>query len=397
MVKTIYTLILILLTSFCSQAQKHKAWFINGSEEFQQWEFEDFIKNDVRKMEVFSYKVRKNGKASGKRILLSRQELDSHANKISGISCHTVFVTHAPAYLSFFKFETIYNKRGQVLYDMKEPLEIEKQTEYGSTKYEVTSHGKEYAYDKEGKLLKEVYIELRNSYSISKHTKDTDHYSTVYPRIYEYHYNTQGQLIARYYTDDSTRYLPASHKPGLNSAYCNGCSPRHLNDDRIYYDNGKLKLWTSYTRQGEIHTKRYYFYDSCFNLSKRIDSTGWYQMKYSKDYPELESVTGFEYQDTLLSKSVTDYGGRKNLHEYDSSRNLVKSCSIIETIDKVDSIESCTDYHYTFENGKPLSITSINRNRKEETRYSYNTKGLLWQKEELQNNILLHLTRYFYE
>ena len=391
-VKTI-NLILILLISCFVYGQNSNTMFFSGGNEFQQWTYHDFIKNDIKKIEAYSITIKKNGKISKDSILIFRQHFDKVDKKIYGTNCNTVFQSHGPSFLTWYKFETFYNNNGQVLKNLDEPLEIEKRKEFGSLNYDVDKNETLFEYDNKGQLVKKTDNRIENSYSISKYTKDTFHLHSIHPKIYEYFYNDRGQEISNYYTDDSTRYLPTrSYKTDSNAARCTYCDPRYLNGTRGYFENGKLKIWTWFTRANEIHSKKYYFYDDNLNLIKQVDSTGWYLQKYSNKNPSLESTTYFKYKDTTLIEKTNVRENWKSTEHYYNYGNLIKSCLV------VDTTITCTEYTYNFKDNKVVSIISTNKNKdKTETYFIYNLRGQLYEKKVIYNNKTTQLTRYYYE
>lgn len=367
--------------------------FFMGGNEFQNWTYQDFIKNDIKKIEAYSITIKKNGKISKDSIQLFSQHLDKDKNRIYGTNCNRVFQSHGPTFLTWYKFETFYNDSGQVLKDLDEPLNIEKKKEFGTIRYDIDKNETLFEYDNKGQLVKKIYNKIENYYSIYQNTKDTFHLHSIQPKIYEYLYNHKGQEISNYYTSDSTRYLPTrSYKPDSNGVRCFYCHPRYLQGTKEYYENGKIKIRTRFTRDNEIHSKYYYFYDDNLNLIKQVDSTGWYLQKYSDKQPSLESTTYFTYKDTTLIERTNIRGSWKTTEYYDNLGNVVKSCL------SKDTTITCREYMYNFKDNKVDSIILIfNDKAKTETYFKYNLMGLLFEKKVIQNNKTTQLLRYYYE
>lgn len=384
-----FSIILLLINYFCF-GQYSRTTFSYDYNDFQEWTYQDFLKNNVKKIEAYYFKFKKNGKISKDSVLAYKQQLEKSNNKVFGVNCYTVFQDHGPNYLSWYKFETFYNNKNQVIKDVSEPILIEKERKFGSLSYELIKDENLYEYDINDHLTKKTYNHIVDYYSIFLLDKDTFHSHSIKPKVYENIYNEKGQEIADYYTDDSTRYLPTkSYKPDSISAYCFSCSPRYLNGKKEYYDNGKLKIWTLYTYHNEVHTKKYYYYDNSLNLIKIVDSTGWY---FKTSPPSLESTTYYTYNGTTLIEMIKLRDNVKTTERYDSLSNIIGICM------KIDSTETCTHNTYIYKNNKISSIISINNNiNKTEIYLTYNSKGLLFEKRVLYNSKLNHLERYYYE
>lgn len=373
--------------------QESHAIFSFDDNEFQSWNYQDFIKNNIRKIEGYSFLIKKNGKVSKDSLLLFRKELDKDSNRVFGRSCSRVFQSHAPSYLAWYSFQTFYDRNGNVVKKIDSPDKVEiTKSKFGigwKTTYNVSS----YKYDSSGNLTCENNQHYQNSYSLFKHSIDTSQYYTVESKIREYIYNNKGQKISSFNTDDSTRYLPTkSYKPDSNSVKCLYCAPRYLSAEWTYYENGKVKTWIWYTRDGKVHSKRNYYYDNKSNLIKQVDSTGWY---YTTILPYCESTTIYEYSDT--SKTViktfntkAGYEDEKTITKFNAQNQITNECSV------VDSSETCTTYFYTYKDGKLLSANSIG-DHKIGIQLRYTSQGLLYEKKVIHGSKISQLTRYYYE
>lgn len=394
--KTVSILILLLTGHFVF-GQSSNTLFYTGGNDLSQWTYPDYIKNDIKKIEAYSYKIKKNGKLTKDSLLLYRQEIDKGNNKIFGINCNTVIQSHGPTFLTWYKFETAYNDKGQVIKELDEPINIEKKVEYGSLRYDINKNETVYEYDNSKKLIKKTYIPIHNYYSISKYTKDTFHLLSIQKKIDEYFYNDNGLEISNYHTVDSSRYLPTkNYKKDSGSVTCSYCHSRYLNGDKTYNENGKLKIWTWYTTEGKIHTKKYYYHDSNNNLIKQVDSTGWY---FTTILPYWESTTFYEYSDTgkvitKINNTEARFGSttKKIITKYDIKNQVKSECST------KDSTENCTNFFYTYDKDKLTSVISVNNNNdKLETYFRYNLQGMLFEKKVIYNNKTTQLTRYYYD
>jgi hypothetical protein len=367
------SILILLLTSCCGFGQNSNTLFFTGSIESSQWTYADYIKNNVKKVEAYSYKIKNKGKITKDSLLLYRREIDKDSNKIFGINCNDLIQLHGPKFfLTGYKFETIYNNKGQVIMELDEPIDIEKKVEFGSVSYHINKNETLYEYDNNNKLIKKTYIPFNNYYDVSKYTKDTFHLLYIQKKIDEYVYNDKGLEIMNYETVDSSRYLPTKHyKPDSSSVTCSYCHSRYLNGDKTYNENGKLKVCTWYTTEGKIHTKKYYYYDDNNNLIKQVDSTGWY---FTTILPYWESTTTYEYSDTgkivtKINNTEARFGSatKQIVTKYDSKNQIVSECSAN------DSTEICTNYFYTYDKERLTSVTSVENNKnKLEKYFSYN-------------------------
>ena len=393
----ILLLVILLLNGYCLLAQSSNSIFNTGSNDLLQWTYSDYAKNKIKKVEAYSYKVKRNGRLEKDSLLLYRQEIDKDSNRVFGINSSTVIQSHGPMFLVWYKFETTYNNRGQIIREFDEPVNIEKKVEYGSLRYDVNKNETLYEYDKNNKLTKKTYTPIHNYYSISEYTKDTFHLLSIQKKIDEFFYNDNGLEISKYHTVDSSRYLPTkSYKKDSGSVTCSYCHSRYLNDDKTYNENGTLKVQTWYTTEGKIHTKKYYYYDSNNNLVKQVDSTGWY---FTTILPYWESTTLFEYSDsgkvvTKINNTEARFGSstKKVITKYNIKNQVVSECSII------DSTENCTNISYTYDRDNLTSEISVDSDgNRLETYFSYNLQGMLFEKKVIYKNKITQLTRYFYE
>jgi hypothetical protein len=394
----LFLISIFILTTTYLFGQKSNTIFSFAGNEFQNWTYQDFLKSNIKKVEAYSYEIKKNGKISKDSLLIYTQELDKDSNKVFGKNCNRVFQSHGPSYLTWYSFKTYYDKNGLIIKDIESPNGNEKtKSQFGTLEWDIYQNISTYKYDSLGNLTYECNQHIDNSYTVYKHSKDTFHLCSVQAKIYEYNYNEKGQKISRYYTVDSTRYLPTdSYKVDSASVNCSYCHSKHLNDDYTYYESGKVKTWIWYTREGEIHSKKYYYYDNDNNLIKQVDSTGWY---FTTIPPYWESTATHEYSDT--GKTVTKiyntearFGGNTNrtVSKFNSKDQITSQCSVR------DSSDECTNYFYTYDREKLTSIISIDNDKdKSETYFRYNLQGLLFEKKVIYQDKITQLTRYYYE
>ena len=395
--KLILTGVLTLLTTYLF-GQMSNTIFSFGGNEFQSWTYQDFVKNNVKKVESYSYEIKKNGKISKDSLLLYRQELDRDSNKVFGKNCSRVFQSHGPSYLTWHSFQTYYDKKGHIIKNIDNPSGIEKiKSKFGTLEWDIYQNISTCKYDSAGNLTYENNQHFDNSYSVYRNSKDTFHLCSVQAKIYEIYYNEKGQKISRYFTRDSTRYLPTnSYKTDTSSVTCMYCDPKYLNDDYTYYENAKVKTWIWYTREGKIHSKKYYYYDNSGNIIKQVDSTGWY---FTTILPYWESTTTYEYSDsgkviTKIYNTEARFGSstKRTVTIFNSKDHITNECSV------TDSSEICTNYFYTYDKEKLISVISIDNDKdKLETYFRYTFHGLLYEKKVVYQDKITQLTRYYYE
>lgn len=372
--------------------------FSSGVNEFQSWTYQDFLKSNIKKVEAYSYEIKKNGKVSKDSLLLYRQELDRDSNKVFGKNCSRVFQSHGPSYLTWYSFQTYYNKNGLIIKDIDSPDGVEKtKSQFGTFEWYIYQTISTYKYDSLGNLTYECFQDFDNSYTVYIHSKDTFHLCSAEAKIYECNYNEKGQKVSRYYTVDSTRYLPtSSYKTDTGSVKCMYCKPRCLSDDYTYYENGKVKTWIWYTSEGKVHSKKYYYYNNDNKLIKKVDSTGWY---FTTIRPYWESTTTYEYSDTgktekIIYNTEARFGGytRRTITNFNSRDQITSQCSVIDTS------EECINYFYTYDREMLTSIISVENDKdKLETYFLYNLQGLLFEKKVIYQDKITQLTRYYYE
>jgi hypothetical protein len=385
-----FVLIPLLLISYVVFAQEKKLIPYPEDEDVLKWSYQDFIQNNVIKLEAYSYKVRKNGKVTKKSSLLYKKELDKEQHKIFGIEYSTLIVTHDPhsPYLEWYPFETFYNSKGQILKYIMYP-EIEKKAKsnvlFNGSKNEII-----YEYDKQDSLVKEVSSNINNYYSISEYTKDTVHNHSIQSKIDELSYNKNGNWDKHYVTKDSLRHFKTKYEAAYTE--CNYCYSRYLIQERKFNASGNLVEDISYTREGELHTKIYYYYDSLQRIVKKIDSTGWY---YTIK-PFLETITTYEYLDNediiIVVTNPENLNSKKEVQYYKYDKN-----GYIKSYCYNFGKEICKHYTYTFNNNKMVSVIINEENRKTEIYFTYNSRGLLEEKKTVQNDKIIELIRLYFE
>jgi len=210
------------------------------------WNYNDFINNDVNKVSKYSIPLRKNGKIKRRdSTLLFTKEIDLDKNIVFGIESNLVVVTHVGTHLTWNKFKDYYTENGLIQKETNSPLEIEKKKEFGFIDYDESVGETIYEYDINENLKRKEYRTINNHYSIYKSSKDTTFHlkSINRPQIYEYVYNSDNQEIKQYHTVDSTRYLKTkSYNPEnkTDAVTCSYCHSKYLNIEWKYDEEKKL-------------------------------------------------------------------------------------------------------------------------------------------------------------
>ncbi|MGL3001386.1 hypothetical protein [Flavobacterium sp. RSSB_23] len=365
------------------------------------WNYIDFIKNDVNKVSKYSIPLRKNGKVKKRdSTLLFNKQIDLKNKTVFGIESSLVVVTHVGTHLTWNKFKDYYTENGLILKTTSSPLEIEKTKKFGFIEYDESVGETIYEYDINENLKRKEYRTINNHYSIYKSSKDTTlHLKSIYrPQIYEYVFNSDNQEIKQYNTVDSTRYLKTkSYNPKnkTDAVICSYCHSKYLNIEWKYDETKKLIEWISYTRENKLHTKRYYYYDNQNRLKKQIDSTGWYV--YNK--PIWESTKTYEYgldktTETINNNTESRFGAyyKQEITVLDTDKNVIRECKL------ANDQKECSDYSYEWKNGKLIEKTVTKSNGEIiKQKFEYNNRNLLTEESEYQNGKRTELIRYYYE
>ncbi len=357
------------------------------------FDYKDFVENAINSVEAYRFRINKRGKPKKDSTRLFVQVFNADSNRINGINCNLNYQSHGPAFLTRYRFQKQFDETGRIIKITEQPLDQNRRKEYGDICFEVNINEKYFYYNKKGLLSREVTNIIKNSYSISKYTKDTFHLRSIHPKIYDYKYDDMGREIENYFTDDSTRYLKTNiYTPDSNSVNCFYCDPRYLNGSKKYGQNGKLSRWTWYTSEGEIHTKKYYYYDDLDRIKRRVDSTGWYLMKYSDENPKLESITEYFYKDSTLWKVIKTIDQWQNEQEYNPEGELISNC-----FRNGSKNQGCSTYSYQYEGNKILKMTKTFSNGDIlKVINSFNERGWLEEEKQFKNDKLISLVRYIY-
>ncbi len=393
-IRILFSLICVALL-IKAQAQSEAAILYPLSSYSHAISYKDFITHNIKTVKTYFYKIKKNGTLKRDSTLLISQEIFKAENSIRSVTSDLLIVTHGPSSFIWNKFEEIYDTAGHLLKRIDEPLNITKRKEYGALKYNISKTETVYKYNKDSKIENETVTNYNNYYSISKYTKDTFHLYSVHPEITEFFYDENGKEIQKYYTDDSTKYLPVKYSAkDTIEAKCYGCRQRYLNSTKEYDSSSKLILYTWFTSKGEVHSKKYYYYDLNDSLVKIIDSTGWY---IGTIKPYIEYQTDYAYTDSNKS-IITSYnkgselsgGLLRKTQIYNKEGLVIKDCTDYTTSGV------CTNYKYESRAGRIILVTETDNNNQTRKEYYYNQRDLLSEIKIFFNNKLRQVVKRHY-
>lgn len=373
--------IVILINSIFSFGQNE-----NLNQIYVDWENpKNFQRYNIKKVAVYSKKIKKNGKIKKDSLLLAKYEYDKSNNIIKGINHHLIIMLHGgESQLKFYSFENQYFSDSLIIKrETKETPKVSKDKIVNNSFVEL------YKYDNLNRLISDKKYSEENEYELSK--KDTTaHYKSIsYPKTTEYEYDSKNRFIKQYITRDSSEYYInlKNYNSISTSKSCSYCEEKYLDQERKYDD--KLLEWTTYTYKKEKHTKRNYFYDENQNLVKQIDSTGWYLGK-----PSLSSIKEIRYNDNIKIEIQTNFNDdfyfKKETKKFDNNQLVYE---LLEAKYPEYNVE--TTYTYSVNSIKKTTNRSKNGITVEE--YLFNKNGLLIEQKTYLNAILIEYKKYYYE
>ena len=331
------------------------------------WSREDFIKNGISIISVYSYCFDINLNNIEDSFLLHREQFDIRENKIWKV----IYGRSGSENIT----ERYYNAIGQIIKERK--IYNNGRYYYYDSNIEET----DYEYDSLHREIKKMEKEITLHYS------ERDTTEVVNAKIDEYVYNSNNQKIERYHVEkkETTKYFITKRKPKTNCEY--------LSCFYIKWEYDALSNLTEeiFSKKNEIYLKHNYFYDTLNRVIKQIDSSN----LYSTFHCEL-TIT-YEYTDTskIVTEMYNEYKDTIHYYHYYNDNNdnkIVKRCYSNPTG------ETCAEYFYFYENDK--LIKKIEKNSSENvfvTTYSYNEKRLLEEEQNLRNDKITRLIRYYYE
>jgi hypothetical protein len=362
------------------------------NDEFRDWENpENFEKFGLKKVNSYSIKTNKKGKIKRDSLLLSEHNYDKSNSEIFGIFHYLQMSMHGGSHLEFYNFKNNYTKDGLLL---KKASSVISKVIKNKNEHKFDTNFETFEYDSLKRKIKETsYVE---SNSISFYNKDTLSYfkSTYSPQITEYEYDLKNRVTRKFLTRDSTIYYSKfdNQKDFKKSKRCSSCEAKYL-DQEWTYDDDKIIKYTNYTYKNAIHTKKFYYYNSSNQLIKQIDSTGYY---YTKPYLSSYTEYGYDNNEKKIIKSYFDNGdnefSKKEIVQYDSKNNINSIKNESNYLENNDE----TKYDYL-----DNSTIITRENKKHQTTfkevYQFDKRGLLLEKKEYFNDILIELIKYYYE
>jgi len=387
-------LFLMLLIPSLLYSQRTSVGYSN-----KEWKPSEFPAG-ITNVKAYEYKVRKNGRVKRDSTLLYDQTYDAVKHTVSGrnylILLMIGYNDKVGSERHYHRFINKYNRNGKLMYQSIRPLtnsSREKPSESDLSNSEIFSE-----FDNDGNLTTEEIRYTRADYTLGDRKKDTIHSSVSTNSTFYYYSYENNRRISGYVYKDSTKTVYTSnfiHKNTNWKNYCYGCHPKYKNVEKRYDAKNLNFLETTYTQKGEIHTKRYYYYDDNARIVKEIDSTGWY---LNKTEPYKESETTYTYTDQGRTKTKIDYKTtfsryKKTVTIYNTEGNILSEC-----ITRDDSTENCEYTEYIYNNNIISEITQTNCDGKKIISYfKYNSLGLCTEERDTFEGKTYKVVRYFYE
>ena len=234
-------------------------------------------------------------------------------------------------------------------------------------------------------IIKKTYFTESNT--IRFYDKDTSTYfKSIYnPKITYYEYDCKSRKIKQFSSQDSATYFYKNYNKKDFGYY----QPKYL-DQEWNYDGNNLTKHINYTYKKEVHTKKYFYYNSNNQLIKQIDSTGFNLTK-----PFLNSITEFLYFDKTKTEIETNFDKysyyKRETRKYNLDDELFYEFSEAETSNY--NLERNIEYS---NNSKTVTTKNPHNLIHKET-LLYDKRGLLIEKKTYYNAILTELIKYYYE
>ena len=369
--------------------------FSNGqnkikNDEFRDWQNpENFEKFGLKKVRSYSIKVNKKGKIKKDSLLLTEHNYDKSNSEIFGIFHYVRIYIHGnKSHLDFYNFKNNYNTDGLLLKKVSNPfIKVKK----NKNEIEFNTHFEVYEYDALKRKTKETYYTESNTITIYK--KDTSsYYKSIYsPKITEFEYDAKNRIIKQFASQDSATYFYKNYnqKEFKISKSAGYYEPKYLNQEWIY-ENDNLTKYINYTYKKEVHTKKYYYYNSNNQLIKEIDSTGFYLSK-----PYLNSVSELVYSDKTKTEVET------NFDEYSYYKRKTKKYNLNDELIyeflEAETSNYNTERNFEYSNNLKIVTTKNPHDLIHKEVFLYDKKGLLLEKKVYYNEILTEFIKYYYE
>lgn len=352
--------------------------------------------NSISKAEVYEFKIKK-GKVKKDSILIESAFYDKVQNKIHGVMRNYIYYSHGPAKPYFENYEKIYNNKNKLILDIITP--VDKKTDRYGYFIEIsfpTSITK-YIYDDDiNEYIEKTYKSVNAIITVDKKNKDTVSefiYDQEQHFFYEYDDN---KLQYTYSSKDSIVIKSKNHLfdtiMAATEVDCRTCYTKRRDSQNVYIDNLK-KIMISYTEEGGIHSKKYFFYDDHKRVLKQIDSTGWIHKTIQ---PYQESETTYRYNANGFTKQIKNFktefsASSKNTIIYNDKGYIISDCYYYTDEEK------CTFFEYIYHKDKVVQIIEIdNDGKKIFTYFKYNKHGLVTEEKDVINDKIINLLRYYY-
>lgn len=386
--RLLFLMLIIPLTVYSQRTS-----FGYSNKEWKPSEFPAGITN----VKAYEYKVKKNGKVKRDSTLLYDQTYDTVKHTVSGKNYSILLMIGYNDKVSlernYHRFINKYNANGKSIYQSIQPLKKTVEVEFESNNTEIFNE-----FDSEGNLTTEETRYTKADYTLGDRKKDTIHSSVSTNSTFYYYSYENNRRISGYVYKDSTKTVYTSnfiHKTTDRKNYCYGCHPKYKNVERKYNTEKLNSLETTYTEEGKIHTKKYYYYDDNARIVKEIDSTGWYLTMIE---PYKESETTYTYNDQGRTKTKIDYETnfskyKKTVTTYNAKGNIMSECKIGD-----NSTENCEYTEYIYNNNIISEITQTNCDGKKIISYfKYNSLGFCTEERDTFQGKNYKVVRYFYE
>ena len=327
---------------------------------------EDFIKNGISTVSVYSYCFDINLNNIEDSFLLYREQFDIQENKILKIK----YGRRGSEDIT----EIYYNDIGQIIKEKNIYNNSNDRYYY----YQDGIYETDYEYDSLHREIKKTEKE------ITRYLSKRDTIEGFDAKIDEYVYNSSNQKIEHYYVfkRETTKYFRTKRKPKTSCKYLHSF---HIKWKYDSLSNLTEKIY--FSENNEFQTKSNYFYDEQNKLIKQIDTSEYISRIYTYEYTDTGKIVETTHNVTIpnMMFKYTSY--------YNNDDKIVKYCHN----NVYTSEEDCEEYFYFYDNDKLIKIIEKRNDTIWKTLYSYNEKGLLIEEQKSRDDKITNLTRYFYE
>lgn len=357
------------------QAQTRLQFLLGrGQIDIQDWTYGDFVKNNVTAMEAYTFLADDDGNPKKDSVRLFKKEFVKDSLMVTGSQCDVAFTSNGYFYPVRDSGKKYFDPSGLLIKTVRthrDSLEYGKKFLSLSIQVFVT----EYTYNAQRLPVREKTSIQTESYwiRINKDTTINKHGKTA---VREHEYDEMGLRTRSYTITDSAR-TPASDR---------------LDQKRLYDERCNTTLWITYTREGGLHTKHYYTYDTQNRLTLQVDSTGWFYTTTGAPYEDKRET--YRYTDSLTTVITRTGHWTKDtsitILKKNAEGKLRESCTVYDN----NGNEFCT--YNTFKDGRLISQTTASKYGTDVHTYTYYPNGLLYEEKVTDNGKLTGLVRYVY-